>query len=177
MPDGKEVAGAGTSCGRILSQTVVQTGAPGSVAAAQLVVKAGQTSPERDVTDEPRLPPPAEEWGAGKCHSLGQCACHQNHQNPPLPVATHEMRRLELSATWRRHWLMLQDGRDASCRPGCLSIPVIIVGEYAACCPHCKPMGMHHDNSINAAADLFYTTRDLFRNDGRMHFRLSQGHL
>ena len=64
MPDGKEVAGAGTSCGRILSETVVQTGAAGSVAAAQLVVKAGQTSPERDVTDEPRLPPPAaEEWG------------------------------------------------------------------------------------------------------------------
>ena len=120
MPDGKEVAGAGTSCGRILTQTVVQTGvATGSVAAAQLVVKAGQTSPERDVTDEPRLPPPAaEEWGGRASVTLsGGVHATQNHQNPTLPVATHEMRWPEVSATWRRHWLMLQEGRDASCRP------------------------------------------------------------
>ena len=137
--------------------TVVRTGAPGSVAAAQLVVKAGrQTSPERDVTDEPRrLPPPAN--GGGQVSlSRALCACHQNHRNPTLPTATHEMRRLEVSATWRRHWLMLQDGRDASCRPGCLSIPCNYSG--GICSPPtahiAKPMGMHHDNSINAARDL-----------------------
>ena len=137
--------------------TVVRTGAPGSVAAAQLVVKAGrQTSPERDVTDEPRrLPPPAN--GGGQVSlSRALSACHQNHRNPPLPTATHEMRRLEVSATWRRHWLMLQDGRDASCRPGCLSIPCNYSG--GICSPPtahiAKPMGMHHDNSINAARDL-----------------------
>ena len=55
------------------------------VAAAQLVVKAGQTSPERDVTDEPRLPPPAEEWGAGKCQSLGRASHHP--PKPPKPTS------------------------------------------------------------------------------------------
>ena len=94
MRDGKEVAGAGTSCGRILSQTVVQTGvATGSVAAAQLVVKAGQTSPERDVTDEPRLPPPAaEEWGgrasvtlSGNVHATKTTRTHLSY----APTTTH----------------------------------------------------------------------------------------
>ena len=119
MPDGKEeVAGAGTSCGRILSQTVVQTGAPGSVAAAQLVVKAGQTSPERDVTDEPDSR--HLRGGMGQVSPL-HTTDHQNHQNPPL-VAPHEM--FGVSATWRRHWLMLQDGRQLQARrhQPCLSI-------------------------------------------------------
>ena len=102
----------------------------------------------------------------------------QNHQNPTLPVATHEMRWPEVSATWRRHWLMLQDGRDASCRPGCLSIPCNYSG--GICSPPtahiAKPMGMHHDNSINAAREISYVG-NLFHNVLRVHFRLSQGHL
>ena len=158
--------------------TVVRTGAPGSVAAAQLVVKAGrQTSPERDVTDEPRrLPPPAN--GGGQVSlSRALCACHQNHRNPPLPVATHEMRRLEVSATWRRHWLMLQDGRDASCRPGCLSIPVIIVGEYAATAHIANRWACIMITQLMPPERSLLYNKGSFFNVERLHFRLSQGHL
>ena len=54
--------------------------------------------------------------------------------------------------------------------------PVIIVGEYAhrllPAAHIAKPMGMHHDNSIYAAGDLF-VVGNLLWNVRKMHFRLS----
>ena len=105
---------------------------------------------------------------------------HQNHQNPPQRVATARDELVGISATWRRHWLMLQDGRDASCRPGATS-PAYRSCNYsggicrAAYCP--LPTVQNQWACImitqsNTAGDLF-VVGNLLWNVRKMHFRLS----
>ena len=121
MRDGKEVAG-GDVLWTVPPTNVCTTGLR-QVAWRQRPDRSesrAETSPERDVTDEPQLPP----WqGGGKCHSLTACVhrCHPPPPKPPQSTLWSEMPRWILRAAppcGATVYKMLQEGMEAQLQAG-----------------------------------------------------------